>query len=255
MKLGKLLALASICVAATVQANDKVTIFAASSLTNAVTDIAKAYEAQADVTTRLSFASSSALARQIAQGAPADIYISANQKWMSYLSEQQAVESDSVTPLLHNSLVVVAPKSYPEPKIHVSAAWDLEKALDGTRLAVGDPKHVPAGRYAKQSLEHYGLWADALHLLARANNVRSALVLVERGESQLGIVYKTDAQISDKVKIVAQLADDSHLPIQYPMAIVADKATPAVKSYYQFLQSDAAKAIFTKYGFEVVSAN
>ncbi len=135
-------------------AAEQVTIFAASSLTNAVTELSERYQTQTGVESRLSFASSSALARQISQGAPADIYISANVKWMDYLQTQQVIENDSRKPLLKNSLVVVAPKSYPDPQVQVSAAWDLEKALDGTRMAVGDPNHVPAGRYAKQALEH-----------------------------------------------------------------------------------------------------
>ncbi len=236
-------------------AAESVTIFAASSLTNAVTELSERYQQQSDVNSRLSFASSSALARQISQGAPADIYISANVKWMDYLQTQQVIENESRKPLLKNSLVMVAPLSYPKDTVTPSASWNLAAALMDTRMAVGDPNHVPAGRYAKQALENLGIWQAAKSHLARANNVRSALVLVERGESNLGVVYKTDAKISNKVKIVAELPDSSHTPIRYPMAIVKGKATPAVQDYYVFLQSEEAKTVFEKYGFEVVSAN
>ena len=236
-------------------AAEQVTIFAASSLTNAVTELSEHYQTQTGVDSRLSFASSSALARQISQGAPADIYISANVKWMDYLQTQQVIENDSRKPLLKNSLVVVAPLSYPKEIVTPSASWDVAKDLMDTRMAVGDPNHVPAGRYAKQALENLGVWDAAKPYLARANNVRSALVLVERGESNLGIVYKTDAKISSKVKIVAELPESSHTPIRYPMAIVKGKAIPEVQGYYAFLQSEEAKAVFEKYGFEVVSVN
>ncbi|MGF1690998.1 molybdate ABC transporter substrate-binding protein [Photobacterium kagoshimensis] len=236
-------------------AAETVTVFAASSLTNAVTELSDRYQEKNGVDSRLSFASSSALARQISQGAPADIYISANVKWMDYLQSLQVIENDSRKPLLENSLVMVAPLSYPNDTVTPSASWDVAATLMDTRMAVGDPNHVPAGRYAQQALENLGVWEAAKPHLARANNVRSALVLVERGESNLGIVYKTDAKISKKVKIVAEFPDSSHAPIRYPMAIVKNKATPVVQNYYMFLQSEEAKAVFEKYGFEVVSAN
>ncbi|PSW05441.1 molybdate ABC transporter substrate-binding protein [Photobacterium lipolyticum] len=232
-------------------ASEKVTVFAAASLTNAITELAGLYKEKAGIDATLSFASSSTLARQIAQGAPADIYLSANNKWMDYVSQQQMIEPETRQSLLTNSLVLVAPKSYSDDKIEVSASWDLSQALQGTRLAVGDPAHVPAGRYAKESLQTLGLWQQAEPLLARANNVRSALVLVERGEAMLGMVYKTDALISKQVKQVAEIPASSHQPIEYPIAIVNAMSRPEVKDFYQFLQSEQALAVFTKYGFGV----
>jgi molybdate transport system substrate-binding protein len=234
-----------------VHAAEKVTIFAASSLTNAMNEIAGLYQEKTGVKTAMSFASSSTLARQIAQGAPADIYLSANNKWMDYVFDQGAMEVDSRYQLLTNSLVMVAPKSYPADHIAINAAWNIKQALDGTRLATGDPAHVPAGRYTKESLENLGLWQQAEPLLARANNVRGALVLVEREEALLGMVYKTDALISTKVKIVADIPASSHVPIEYPVAIVKDKSRKAVIAFYQFLQSEQAIDVFTEYGFGV----
>ncbi|MGF1760782.1 molybdate ABC transporter substrate-binding protein [Photobacterium sagamiensis] len=232
-------------------AAEKITVFAASSLTNAITEVAELYRDKTGIRTRLSFASSSTLARQIAQGAPADIYLSANNKWMDYVFQQQVMEPETRQSLLTNSLVWVAPKYYSDDKIEVTASWDLSQALQGTRLAVGDPAHVPAGRYAKESLQTLGLWQQAEPLLARANNVRSALVLVERGEAMLGLVYKTDALISKQVKLIADIPANSHQPIEYPVAIVKEKSRPEVKDFYQFLQSEQAIAVFSKYGFGV----
>ncbi|GHA32887.1 molybdate ABC transporter substrate-binding protein [Photobacterium aphoticum] len=230
-------------------AMDKVTVFAASSLTNAMNDVAQAYQAKTGEKPTLSYASSAALARQIAQGAPADIYLSANEKWMDYLVSQGAIETSSRKTLLENHLVMVAPTSYPTNHIALSASWDMKAALEGTRLAVGDPQHVPAGIYTKEAFTDLGLWQQAEPLLARANNVRGALLLVERQEAMLGVVYKTDAMISDKVKVVSEIPDDSHSPIAYSLAIVKGKTTPAVQGFYDYLLSDEAAAIFAQYGF------
>lgn len=248
-----LFACCALVVAGSVSAAEKVTVFAAASLTNAMKEVAALYEQQTGTASTLSFASSSALARQIAQGAPADIYLSANEKWMDYVAQQQAIESDSRKTLLTNSLVMVAPDSYPADRIEISASWDLAAALQGTRLATGDPNHVPAGMYAKQSLENLGLWPQAMPLLARANNVRSALLLVERQEALLGIVYKTDALVSEKVKIVAGLPASSHTPITYPAALVRGQADAAARAYFDFLQSEQAQVIFEQYGFGVAA--
>ncbi|MCQ1059104.1 molybdate ABC transporter substrate-binding protein [Photobacterium sp. ZSDE20] len=228
---------------------EKVTVFAASSLTNAMNEVVIAYERKTGDKPTVSYASSSALARQIAQGAPADIYLSANEKWMDYLSEQGVIDPSTRKPLLHNSLVMVAPNDYPQQNIALNASWDMAKALDGTRLAVGDPNHVPAGIYTKEALEHIGLWQQAERLLARANNVRGALLLVERQEALLGVVYKTDALISKKVKIVAELPPASHTAITYPVAMVKGRQSQSAKGFYDFLNSEQAAAIFNAYGF------
>ncbi|MBC7006325.1 molybdate ABC transporter substrate-binding protein [Photobacterium sp. BZF1] len=231
-------------------AAEKVTVFAASSLTNAMNDVVSAYEQKTGEKPTVSYASSSALARQIAQGAPANIYVSANEKWMDYLSEQGVIKASTRKPLLHNSLVMVAPNNYPQQTITLDGSLDLKKALDGTRLAVGDPNHVPAGIYTKEALDNIGLWQQAERLLARANNVRGALLLVERQEALLGVVYKTDALISNKVKIVSEFPVDSHTPISYPVAMVEGRGSESAKAFYDFLNSENAAAIFSEYGFE-----
>lgn len=232
-----------------VSAKEKVTVFAAASLTNALTDIGQNFDKEHGTETVFSFASSSTLARQIAQGAPAELFLSANQKWMDYLVENKAVDSNSRVTLLHNALVLIAPKSSTAKDVSISASWDVKAAVADSRLAVGDPDHVPAGRYAKESLENLGLWAQAEPLLARANNVRAALALVERGEAQLGIVYATDALVSNEVKTLAVFPETSHKPIAYPLALVNSKPSAAAKAFYDYLQTDAAKAVFVKYGF------
>ncbi|PSW15699.1 molybdate ABC transporter substrate-binding protein [Photobacterium rosenbergii] len=234
----------------TTVAADKVTVFAASSLTNAMNDVVSAYEQKTGEKPTVSYASSSALARQIAQGAPANIYVSANEKWMDYLSGQGVIEASTRKPLLHNSLVMVAPNNYPQQTITLDDSLDFAKALDGTRLAVGDPNHVPAGIYTKEALESIGLWQQAERLLARANSVRGALLLVERQEALLGVVYKTDALISNKVKIVGEFPADSHTAISYPVAMVEGRGNESAKAFYDFLNSDDAAAIFSEYGFE-----
>ena len=234
-----------------VYAANSITVFAAASLTNAMQTLAQNYEQKTGTDVMVSLASSSTLARQISQGAPADIYVSADNKWMNYVEEKGVMDNASRKELLTNSLVIVAPKNSDINHVIVSASWDLKSVLQGTRLAVGNPAYVPAGIYAKQSLEHFQLWKKAEPLLAPANNVRSALMLVENGEAMLGIVYKTDALIAHKVKIVAELPNASHTPIQYPMAMVKGHNTPIVQKFYQYLQSPAAQTVFQQYGFGV----
>jgi molybdate transport system substrate-binding protein len=235
-------------------AAERVTLFAAASLTNAITDVVAAFEQTHAIRVVTSFASSSTLARQIAQGAPADIFLSANQTWMDYLQEQDSIDEASRFTLLGNTLVLVAPKDSPLEKVDVSAKWKPADQLgDDGRLAVGDPDHVPAGRYAKEALEHLGLWAKVKDKLAPSNSVRAALALVERGETPLGIVYGTDARVSSRVKVVGRFSDDSHTPIEYPVAIVKGHEGPEAEQLAQFLQSETASDIFSGYGFEVRS--
>ncbi|MCB2191508.1 MAG: molybdate ABC transporter substrate-binding protein [Deltaproteobacteria bacterium] len=227
-----------------------VMVFAAASTTNAVSDVIKAYEAAGKGKAVASFASSSTLAKQIANGAPAQVYLSANVKWMNYLAEKTLLEPDSRVDLLGNRLVLIAPKG--AKKLGpIQAGMPLLKCLGDGRLAVGDPDHVPAGIYAKQALMSLGLWKKAEPRLARAANVRAALALVERGEAPLGIVYSTDAAITPKVTVLGRFPESSHKPIVYPLALLKDEATAQAKDFWQFLQSDQAKAIFTKYGFSV----
>lgn len=231
-------------------ASTKVMVFAAASLTNALTEIGQQYDKTHDTKTVFSFASSSTLARQIQQGAPAQIFLSANQKWMDYLVDNHAVDKSSRKTLLKNTLVLIASKSHRINHITLNRYWNIKSDLNGSRLAVGDPAHVPAGKYAQEALTSLGLWQQAMPLLARANNVRAALVLVERGEAPLGIVYSTDAAVAKGVKIVATFPESSHQPIEYPMALVNN--TPSAVAFYDYLQSHAAQSIFIKYGFGVM---
>lgn len=257
-RLKQLVTIILLTLSSSVMAEERVLIFAAASLTNALTEVGEIFQADpiANPTTInpvFSFASSSTLARQIAQGAPAQIYLSANQKWMDYLVKQKAVAANSRVTLLRNSLVLIAPNNSLVDNITLTKHWNITQAVGDSRIAVGDPDHVPAGRYAKQALESLDLWQQAMPLLARANNVRGALALVERGESPFGIVYATDAQIAKKVKTVATFPASSHKAIEYPLVMVNSNANAATSSFYQYLQSDAAQAIFVKYGFKVLS--
>jgi molybdate transport system substrate-binding protein len=231
--------------------SQKITVFAAASTTNAVTEIAKLFEKSHPVVVRLSFASSSTLAKQIEKGAPADILLSANPKWMDYLAGKGAIVASSRTDLLGNRIVLIAPRDSSLGRLTVDRTLNLANLLGEGRLAMGDPDHVPAGIYGKQALEKLGLWDSVKDQVARAKDVRAALVLVERGETPLGEVYATDAAISDKVKIVGMFPEDSHPPIIYPVAVTADSKNAAAGEFIKFLQSAEAKAVFEKYGFSV----
>ncbi|EKN3571660.1 molybdate ABC transporter substrate-binding protein [Yersinia enterocolitica] len=225
------------------------TVFAAASLTNALQDIAAQYKKEKQVEVVASYASSSTLARQIEQGAPADLFISADQQWMDYAIDKQQMVANTRFTLLGNELVLIAPKDSKITKVEIDKKTDWKKLLEGGRLAVGDPDHVPAGIYAKESLENLGAWATLAPEMARANNVRSAMALVERAEAPLGIVYGSDAIASDKVKVVGVFPEASHKPVEYPMAIVKGHENPTVTAFYDYLKSPAAAVIFEKYGF------
>lgn len=226
-----------------------VTVFAAASLTNALQDISAQYKKEKRVDVVASYASSSTLARQIEQGAPADLFISADQQWMDYAIDKQQMLANTRFTLLGNELVLIAPKDSKITKVEIDKKTDWKKLLEGGRLAVGDPDHVPAGIYAKESLENLGAWSTLAPEMARANNVRSAMALVERAEAPLGIVYGSDAVASDKVKVVGIFPEASHKPVEYPMAIVKGHENPTVTAFYDYLKSPAAAVIFEKYGF------
>ena len=244
---GGLLAALLLILAGPVQAG-QVTVFAAASTTDAVQAVLTAFrKAHPRTDVRASFAASSTLAKQIARGAPADLYISANVAWMDYLADRGAIDPASRVDLLGNRLVLVASPMSP-------VSGDLAKlpeALGERRLAIGDPAHVPAGIYAKQALQALGLWEKVADRAAFAADVRAALALVGRGEAAAGIVYATDARISDRVKRVATLPADSHPPIHYPLARVDGADRPEVRRLYDFLRSNEAQAIFRDHGFMV----
>lgn len=218
-------------------------VLAASSLQEAMTDAAEAWEARGHPQPALSFAASSALARQVEQGAPADIFVSADEAWMDDLESKGLLRAGSRGDLLGNRLVQIAPKG--------AAPVALADLGDG-RLALADPEAVPAGRYAKAALETLGLWDGLEDNVVPAENVRAALALVERGEAPLGIVYATDALASDKVEVVERLPAGSHPPIRYPVAILAASTSPDAQDLRAFLASGEARAIFERRGFEPV---
>lgn len=231
-------------------AADKITVFAAASLTNALQEVAAQYKASHhNVEVVPSFASSSTLARQIEAGAPADIFISADQKWMDYAIEKKTIDTATRKTLLGNSLVVVAPKASAQPSLTISKETPWLTLLNGGRLAVGDPAHVPAGIYAKQALSWLGAWDAVESHLAPSEDVRGALALVERGEAPLGIVYGSDAVASKGVKVVGEFPEASHPKVEYPLAIVAGHKNAAVDSFYRYLQGPQAAAVFKHYGF------
>jgi len=225
-----------------------ITVFAAASLTNALQDVDAAFTRVGGVPVKESFASSSVLARQIEAGAPAQVFISADTKWMDYLAGKGLIGAQ--TTLLGNQLALIAPADSPLRPFAIGPALDWLRLLgvEG-RLAVGDPDHVPAGIYAKESLQHLGAWKDVEPRLARAEDVRGALTLVERGDTPLGIVYVTDARVSAKVKIIGVFPAASHSPIVYPAAIVKGADAPPVRNYFRFLRGTEARAIFARYGF------
>lgn len=228
-----------------------ITIFAAASTTNVTSDIARLFSDKGPWHAVCSFAASSTLAKQIANGAPADIYISADRKWMDYLADKGRIEPGTRFDLLGNRIVLIAPSGSPVNAIDLSPRCDLIPILGDGRLAMGDPDHVPAGRYGKAALENLGSWQSLERKVARAQTVRAALAMVERGETPLGVVYATDAAISQKVKIVARFPRESHPAITYPVAIVAGRKTQAVERFLAFLQGGEAMVIFERAGFTV----
>ena len=231
---------------------EPVTVYAAASLTSALQDLSKTAEKQG-IPLRLSFAGSSILAKQIAQGAPADVYFSANVKWMDFLAKEKLLEPDTRINLLGNALVIIAPKDE-KFEVKPQADFDFPSAFEGP-LALGDPSHVPAGIYTVEALKKLGWWALLKNRIAPAMDVRGALTLVARGECTAGIVYATDATISDGVAVIATLPDSLlSTPIVYPIAIVKGRRTPTVDTAMQFFQSDIAAAVFQKYGFRVLAS-
>jgi molybdate transport system substrate-binding protein len=232
------------------EGRERILVFSAGSTINAITEVGDLFNEQGNEKCIISCAASSTLAKQIAQGAPADIFISANPKWMDYLSEKDLIELETRFDLLGNRLVLIAPIS-DDSRTKITPGLDLAGLLGKERIAMGDPDHVPAGIYGKQALIALGMWDNVKNRVAPMKDVRAALVMVEREETPFGIVYSTDAFISKKVRIVDIFPETSHPPITYPVAIVAGKESPATKKLISFLQSPEARAVFLKYGFTV----
>jgi molybdate transport system substrate-binding protein len=230
-------------------AQDTLVVFAAASLKNSLDDTNAAFTKATGVKVTASYAASSALAKQIEGGAPADVFISADLKWMDYLAEKKLIKLDTRYNLLGNRLVLIAPKDSKLDSVKIERGFDIAKLAGDGRIAVADVKAVPAGLYAKAALEKLGAWKAAEPKLAQAENVRATLAFVARGETPLGIVYETDAKVEPKVKIVAAFPDDAYPPVTYPVAATADGKNAAAGRYLSFLRSSAAKTIFEKYGF------
>ncbi len=225
-----------------------IVVFAAASMKNALDEVDAVFTAKAGTKVVASYAASSALMKQIEQGAPADVFLSADVDWMDYGSKKKLTKDDSRFNLLGNRLVLIASKDSKIQNVTIGPGFDLAGLAGSGRIAVGDVRAVPAGLYAKAALEKLGAWTAVEPKLAMAENVRAALVLVARGEAPLGIVYETDAKIEHGVKIVGVFPDDSHPPIIYPVALTIT-AKPDAATYLAFLRTQTAKSIFERYGF------
>jgi molybdate transport system substrate-binding protein len=224
-------------------------VLAAASLQESLNAAADAWSARHHERPVLSFASSSALAKQIEAGAPADIFISADEPWMDDVARHGQVRSGTRVSFLSNRLVLVAPVASAKP-VAIKPGFPLAKLLRDGRLAMGEVSSVPAGKYGKEALTKLGVWDAVASHVAGADNVRSALALVERGEAPYGIVYATDASASKKVKIAGVFPAGSHAPITYPIALLTASTSPDAEGFRRFLISGAGKAIFKRYGFQ-----
>ncbi|HXX25860.1 MAG TPA: molybdate ABC transporter substrate-binding protein [Pseudolabrys sp.] len=230
-------------------AQETITVFAAASLKNSLDDVDAAFTKATGIKVTASYEASSALAKQIEQAAPADVFISADLKWMDYVADKKLIKPDTRVSLLGNKLVLIAPQDSKLSNVTIGPGFDLAKLAGDGRIAVADVKAVPAGLYAKAALEKLGAWAAAEPKLAQAANVRATLAFVARDETPVGIVYETDAKIEPKVKVVGVFPDDSYPPVTYPVAQTTDSKNAGAARYHAFLRSPAAKVIFEKYGF------
>ena len=225
-------------------------VFAAVSLTDALTAVVEAYEQTGEPKPAVSFASSAVLARQIENGAPADIFISADEQWMDYVAARNLIEPASRLMLLGNRIVLVSTADTPLT-VEIGAGFALAKALGTGKLALADPDSVPAGRSAMAALENLGVWREVEANVVRTENVRAALAFVERGEAKAGVVYATDAALAENIKIVGTFPEISHPAISYPIALVGLKPSDAARRFSDFTRSETAKEIFRGFGFIV----
>lgn len=230
---------------------DQVIVFAAASLTNALTEVAAAWTAKTGHVATLSFAGSSALARQIQHGAPADIFISASIEWMDAIEASGDLRAGTRRDILGNSLVLIAHGREASP-VTIDANLDLAGMLAGGRLSMALTHAVPAGIYGKAALSALGLWETVEPLVAQSDNVRTALTFVAQGEAPLGIVYATDAAAADNVTILGSFPAGSHAPITYPAGITAQAVSAVAGDFIDHLSSQGARAIWVRHGFSVV---
>ena len=227
-------------------------VFAAASLKNALDDINAAWKAETGKSATISYAASSALAKQVEGGAPADVFFSADLTWMDYLADKKLIKTDTRAELLGNSIVLVAPKDS-TAKADIAKDFPLKDLLAGGKLAMGAVDSVPAGKYGKAALEKLGVWDSVKGDVAQADNVRAALLLVSRGEAPLGIVYKTDAAADAGVKVVGTFPADSHPAIIYPVALTAESKNADAAAFVAYLSTAPSKALFEKQGFTVLA--
>jgi molybdate transport system substrate-binding protein len=227
--------------------NPPLIVFAAASLTNALQEVGDGFTKDSSVPVKFSFAASSALARQIENGAPADVFFSADLEWMDYLQTRKLIQVATRHDVLGNQLVLVAPADS-KIVLKIGPHFALAKILGTGRLATGDPDSVPVGRYAREALTKLGVWNEVEARLVRADSVRSALAFVDRGEASLGIVYATDAKIDTKVRVVDVFPDNTHMPIVYPIAVTAVAKADAIK-FVDYVRGSVGDATFKKYGF------
>jgi molybdate transport system substrate-binding protein len=228
--------------------NQEILVFAAASLTNVLDEIGAAYTQQTRQPVKFAYAASSALARQLEAGARADVFFSADLEWMDYVQARGLIDRTARRNVVGNRLALVAPADS-KIELKIAPGFPLAQALGNGRLATGDPQSVPVGKYARSSLTSLRVWNDVADRLVRADNVRSALAFIARGETPLGIVYETDAKVEKRVRVVDFFPADSHPPIVYPVAVTA-QARPAARQFIDFLQSAPAQEAFKKYGFQ-----
>ena len=229
-----------------------VVVFAAASLKDALDAIDADWQKASGKHATISYAASSALAKQIEAGAPADVFISADLDWMDYVDKKSLIKAGTRRDLLSNTLVLIAPADS-AAKVDIAPGFPLAKLLGGGKLAMADPNAVPAGKYGKAALTKLGVWDQVSGSMVSAENVRAALLLVARGEAPFGIVYRTDAAIEPKVKIVATLPRDSVPPIVYPVGVTASSSNPDAGVFVTYLNGPDAAKQFDKYGFAVLA--
>ena len=234
----------------TAQSKD-VVILAAASLKNALDDASAAWTKETGKATKISYAESSALAKQIEAGIPADLFISADIPWVDYVAERKLIKPASRSDFLGNEIVLIAAKDS-KIDLKIDKGFGLRAALGDGRLAMANIDAVPAGKYGKASLESLGVWASVADRVAQAENVRMAMTLVSRGEAPLGVVYRTDAAADPNVKIVGAFPASSHPPIIYPMALLSTSTNPDADAFVAYLKSPAAKPFFERQGFTVL---
>lgn len=225
------------------------TVFAAASLKESLDEAARAYRRETGTPVRVSYAASSALARQLAQGAPADVVLLADRDWMDHLGERGLLRGRTRHDLLGNALVLIAPRDARPARLSLAQPSTVLAALGDGRLALALTASVPAGRYARAALASHGLWALLRPRVVEAENVRAALLLVARGEARMGVVYRTDALAEPRVRVLATFPGRSHPPIVYPVAVVAASRHPHAEAFAQWLRTPPARAIFRRHGF------